>query len=84
MAHLVAQYGATSGEVLRPQPELRLTITPWLRSIIAGTKCLDTLATPLMLMSMTASNSDTGTSIRGLLRLMIAALLISKSGAPWA
>ena len=29
--HLVAQYGATSGEVERPQPELKFTITPFSR-----------------------------------------------------
>ena len=82
IAHLVAQYGATSGEVPRPQPELRFTITPWLCSIIAGAKCRMTLATPLMLTSITASNSATGTSTRLALPLMIAALLMSRSGAP--
>src|SRR5262245_2332781 len=37
IAHFVAQYGATSGEVDLPQPELKLTITPERRATIAGT-----------------------------------------------
>ena len=44
-AHLVAQYGATSGDVTRPQPELRLTTTPAPRAIIAGRKCRMVFAT---------------------------------------
>ena len=40
IAHLDAQYGATSGDVLRPQPELRLSIIPVSRFTIAGTKAL--------------------------------------------
>ena len=31
-AHFVAQYGATSGDVDRPHPELKLTTTPPLRA----------------------------------------------------
>src|SRR6266511_3163848 len=38
IAHLVAQYGATSASVERPQPELKFTITPLPRSIMAGRK----------------------------------------------
>src|SRR5262245_8627867 len=45
IAHLVAQYGATSGDVERPQPELRLTITPEPRAIIAGAKWRMTFTT---------------------------------------
>src|SRR5262249_10824192 len=42
-AYFVALYGATSGYVERPQPELKLAITPWRRAIIAGRKCRSTL-----------------------------------------
>ena len=65
MAHLVAQYGATSGDVDRPHPELRLTITPEPRATIAGTKWRMTLATPLMFTSITRSNSAADTSQSG-------------------
>src|SRR5262249_39197643 len=51
--HFEAQYGATWGAVARPQPELRLTITPLPRAIIAGTKWRRTLATPLRFTSIT-------------------------------
>ena len=37
MAHLLAQYGATSAEVDRPQPELKFTITPEPAATIADT-----------------------------------------------
>ena len=37
-AHLVAQYGATSGEAERPQPELKFTITPLCSRAIEGKK----------------------------------------------
>ena len=70
MAHLVAQYGATSGDVERPHPELRLAITPEPRAIIAGAKWRITLATPLMFTSITRSKSAAGTSHRGALRLI--------------
>src|SRR6266536_4167974 len=83
MAHLVAQYGATSASVERPQPELKLTMTPLPRLIIAGTKCRVTFATPLMLVSITRDNSSTGTVHKVALRLIIPALFRSRSGAPW-
>ena len=82
IAHFEAQYGATSGETERPQYELRLTITPDSRAIIAGTTWRRTLATPLMFTSMRRSNSSAGTSQVGALWLIRAALLISRSGAP--
>ncbi len=37
-AHLVAQYGATSGDAERPQPELKFTITPLCSRAIEGKK----------------------------------------------
>jgi NAD(P)-dependent dehydrogenase (short-subunit alcohol dehydrogenase family) len=58
MAHLVAQYGATSADVERPQPELKLTITPFSRSTIAGTKCRMQFVTPMMFTVMTCANSS--------------------------
>src|SRR5688572_31717410 len=82
MAHLVAQYGATSGAVVRPQPELKFTITPRFFWIIAGTKARMTLNTPLMFTSITGLNSSGVSSQSAALRLMSAALLMSKSGAP--
>src|SRR5512135_2835154 len=77
IAHFVAQYGATSGDVDRPQYELRLTITPDRRAIIAGTTWRRTWATPLTFTSMIRSNSSAGTSQSGALRLISAALLTS-------
>ena len=47
--------------VERPQPELKLTITPDFAATMAGTKWRMTLATPLMLMSTSRSNSSPGT-----------------------
>ncbi len=38
IAHLLAQYGATSGEAERPHPELKFTITPLCVRAIAGKK----------------------------------------------
>src|SRR5882724_6727008 len=84
MAHLVAQYGATSGSVERPQPELKLTMTPRRAAIMAGTKWRITFATPLMLISMTSENSCGPTFHRGALRQMMAALLRRRSGGPKA
>ena len=52
MAYFVAQYGATPEEVLRPQPEEKLTITPLPRSSIAGSRLRIMEAVPLILMSM--------------------------------
>src|SRR5215475_13956468 len=80
MAHLLAQYGATSASVERPQPELKLTITPVLRFTISGTKCRMTLATPLMLQSITSENSSALISHSGAFSLMIPALFSSRSG----
>lgn len=38
MANFVAQYGATSGDVLRPQPDEKFTMTPLPRFIMAGAR----------------------------------------------
>src|SRR5882672_5853109 len=84
MAHLVAQYGATSALVERPQPELKLTMIPRRAAIMAGTKWRITFATPLMLISTTSENSWAPTFHKGALRLMMAALFSSKSGGPKA
>src|SRR5208283_67198 len=65
IAHFEAQYGATSGAVDRPHPELRFTITPCPASIIAGTKARITLTTPLMFTSTSFENSAAGTSHSG-------------------
>src|SRR2546423_365252 len=81
IAHLVAQYGATSASVDRPQPELKLTMTPLPRAIIAGTKCRITLTTPSRFTSTTAENSSAGTCHNGPFLLMIAALFSNRSGA---
>src|SRR5512135_3822032 len=83
IAHFVAQYGATSGDVDRPQYELRLTITPDCRAIITGTTWRITWATPLTFTSMTRSNSSDGTCQSGAFSLITAALLMSRSGGPW-
>ncbi len=79
-AHLLAQYGATSGEVTRPQPELMLTTMPRPLSIIAGRKARMTLTVPSTLVSMTVENSSAETSHSGALLLMTPALLITRSG----
>jgi hypothetical protein len=81
IAHFVAQYGATSASVERPQPELKFTMTPLPCLIIAGTKWRIAFATPLMFTSITSENSCDGTFQSGALRLMSAALLRNKSGA---
>src|SRR5262245_1199549 len=81
-AYFVAQYGATSGDVDRPHPELKFTITPLFRSIIAGRKCRRTLKIPLIFTSMTRENSSSGTFHSGALAFTTAALFSSKSGGP--
>src|ERR1700744_1509314 len=57
IAHLLAQYGATSASVERPQPELRFTMTPVFRFTIDGAKCRITFAVPFTFTSMTSENS---------------------------
>ena len=57
IAHFVAQYGATSAAVERPQPEMKLTMTPLLFFTIAGTKWRMTFAMPLRFTSTTSENS---------------------------
>src|SRR5437763_488107 len=81
-AYLLAQYGATSGEVLRPQPLERFTITPLFRATIAGTNARITFATPFTFTSMTASNSAAGTCHSGAGVFISAALFTSRSGGP--
>src|SRR6478609_6523026 len=61
-AYLLAQYGATSGDTRRPHPLDRFTLTPDLRTTLAGTTPRMTLATPFTFTSMTASNAAAGTS----------------------
>src|SRR5579862_4287446 len=80
IAHLLAQYGATSASVERPQPELKLTITPFLRFTIDGAKCRITFAVPFTFTSMTSENSRPLISHRRAFLLMIPALFSSKSG----
>ena len=50
--------------------------------IIAGRKCRNTLATPLMLTSIIRENSSTGTFQSSEFRLIMAALFTSRSGGP--
>src|SRR5208282_4060912 len=83
IAHFVAQYGATSAAVERPQLELKFTMTPARRETIAGTKWRMTFATPLRFTPTTRENSSAPISQSFALRLMSPALLSSKSGAPW-
>src|SRR5215213_9988090 len=84
-AYLDAQYGATSGDVDRPHPLERLTITPLLRATIAGTKARIELTTPLTFTSITRSKSVAGIAHNGATGFITAALLMSRSGAPsWA
>src|SRR5688572_13059714 len=82
MANLLAQYIATSGAVERPQPELMLTITPRFASIIAGVKARITFTVPATFTFSTASTSDCGTSHKGALGAITAALLMTRSGVP--
>src|SRR5262249_59468268 len=84
-ANFEAQYGATSGDVDRPQPLDRLTITPDLRATIAGTNARIALATPFTFTSISRSKSVAGIVQSGAGNTMIAALLMSRSGGPrWA
>src|SRR2546421_12499203 len=78
-ANLDAQYGATSGDVDRPHPLDRLTITPVFRATIAGTNARIALATPFTFTSMTRSKSAAGIVHNGATGFMTAALLISRS-----
>src|ERR1017187_4656077 len=82
IAHLLAQYGATSASVDRPQPELKFTMTPRLCLIIAGTKWRMTLAMPLTFTSMTWENSCALISQSRAFRLMTPALFSTRSGGP--
>src|SRR5438067_653848 len=84
IAYFVAQYGATSGEVERPQPLDRFTITPDARFTIAGTNALTTLNTPFTFTSIIAPNSAGSTSQSGAGVFISAALLMSRSGGPTA
>src|SRR5262245_2489047 len=84
-ANFEAQYGATSGDVDRPQPLDRLTITPALRATIAGTNARIALATPFTFTSISRSKSAAAIVHSGAGGTMIAALLTSRSGGPrWA
>src|SRR6476469_1465754 len=76
-ANFDAQYGATSGDVDRPHPLDRLTITPVLRATIAGTNARTAFATPLTFTSITRSKSAAGTAQRGATGFITAALLTS-------
>src|SRR5690606_12140898 len=82
IAHLLAQYGATSASVERPQPELKLTTTPLFRFTIAGRKWRITFAVPFTFTSITFAKSRALTSQSGALGLITPALLINRSGAP--
>src|SRR5262249_3935461 len=82
--HLLAQYGATSLSVERPQPELKFTITPLSRLTIAGAKCRMTFAVPLRLTSITLEKSVALTSQSRAFGLMTPALLSKRSGGPCA
>src|SRR5262245_8276944 len=82
IAYLEAQYGATSGDVARPQPLDRLTITPDFRATMAGTNARMQFATPLILMSISRSKSAAPIVQSGPSGFMIAALLMSRSGGP--
>src|SRR6478672_4721446 len=79
-ANLDAQYGATSGDVDRPHPLDRFTITPLLRATIAGTNARITLATPETFTARSASNSAADTCQSGAEVFINAALLMSRSG----
>lgn len=52
------QYGATSGDTPRPQPELKFTITPFFFATIAGTKWRMTFCTPRMFTSVSYSRNS--------------------------
>src|SRR5262249_16331105 len=80
--HLVAQYGATSASVDRPQPELKLTITPSPRSIMAGTKWRMRFATPFKFTSITSENSAAEIFHKGAFWFITPALFNSRSGGP--
>src|ERR1035437_4859036 len=82
IAHLLAQYGATSASVDRPQPELKFTMTPRFRLIIAGTKWRMTLAMPLTFTSITWENSCALMSHSRAFRLITPALFNTRSGGP--
>ena len=82
MAYFDAQYGATSGEVLRPQPLERFTITPLLRATIAGTNARIDVDHALHVHVDEGVESSAGTSHSGAGLFMTAALLMSKSGGP--
>ena len=82
MAHLEAQYGALCAATLLPQPELKLTTTPFPAFIISGTKWRMTFVVPLMLTSMTLLNSSPEICHKHALLLIIDALLRRKVGAP--
>ena len=61
----------TSASPTRPHTEEKFTMVP---CFMRGRKCLITLAVPLTLMSITASNSDADNSQIFALRLIIPAL----------
>src|ERR1035438_8330312 len=69
---------------LLPQPELRFTIVPLPRSIIAGTNARMTLATPAMLTESIDANSSAGTFQSGAGLFIRPALFTTTSGAPLA
>src|SRR5262245_6122768 len=81
-AYLDAQYGATSGDVDRPHPLDRLTITPRFRATIAGTNARIEFTTPFTFTSITRSKSDAGIVHSGATGFITAALLMSRSGGP--
>ena len=64
IAHLLAQYGATSGEVDLPQPDEMLMMMPELFSNMIGMVWRIILAVPLMLMDVRLSKSLAGISQR--------------------
>src|SRR5581483_10424413 len=84
IAHLLAQYGATSASVARPHPELKLTITPERLRTIAGAKWRIILAKPFTLTSITLENSWALICHSGAFLLMTPALFKRRSGGPWA
>src|SRR4051794_10994103 len=79
-ANFDAQYGATSGDVDRPHPLDRLTITPVFRATIDGTNARIALATPFTFTSISRSKSSAGTAQSGATLFITAALLMSRSG----
>src|SRR5262245_48795690 len=81
-AYFDAQYGATSGAVLRPQPLDRFTITPVFRFTMTGTNARIRFATPLTLTSIRWSNASAGTFQSGAGVVITAALLIRRPGGP--